>query len=144
VPRPAVDNNYDERRPLDMQKKKVAVPSAYPGGLEALRSGHFGHCEVFTLVQIENGEIQDVAVVHNPPHVQGGCQGPVNVLHSTGADAIIVGGIGMRPLMGFRQVGIDVYYGPEGDTVGTVINQLLQGNLQLIGDHQVCGGGFAG
>lgn len=144
MPRPLLDSNYEERRLFDMQSKKVAVPSAYPGGLGALRSGHFGHCEVFTLVHIENGEIQDVAIVHNPPHVQGGCQAPVNVLRSTGANAIIVGGIGMRPLMGFRQVGIDVYYGPDGDTVGTVINQLLQGNLQLISDHQVCGGGFAG
>ncbi|MEW6351207.1 MAG: NifB/NifX family molybdenum-iron cluster-binding protein [Thermodesulfobacteriota bacterium] len=123
-------------------RKIVAVPSMHPGGLESSRSGHFGHCEVFTLVHVEQGEIRDVSVVSNPPHVQGGCQGPVNLLHGSGADAIIVGGIGMRPLMGFQQMGIEVYYGPEGDTVGAVVNDLLQDRLQLIAEHQVCGGGF--
>lgn len=124
-----------------MLRKTVAIPSMHPGGLDATRSGHFGHCDVFTLIGVEEGEIRDISVVQNPPHVQGGCEGPVNVLHSSGADALIVGGIGMRPLMGFRQVGIEVYYGPEGETVGEVVERLLQGELQLIGDNQVCGGG---
>jgi hypothetical protein len=43
--------------------------------------------------------------------------------------------------MGFKQVGIEVYFGPEGDTVGSVLDMLLEGRLQQIGDHQVCGGG---
>jgi predicted Fe-Mo cluster-binding NifX family protein len=124
-----------------MQRKIVAVPSAHPGGLDAFRSGHFGHCDVFTLAHLEEGEIKDVSIVHNPPHMQGGCQAPVNLLHQSGAHAIIVGGIGMRPLMGFKQMGIEVYYGPEGETVGAVLNHLLEGRLTLIGDHQVCGGG---
>jgi len=121
--------------------KTVAIPSMHPGGLDAMRSGHFGHCEVFTLVHTENGEVRDVTVVHNVPHIQGGCQAPVNLLHQNGANAIIVGGIGMRPLMGFRQMGIEVYYGPEGETVGSVVDHMLQGRLQLISEHQVCGGG---
>jgi len=121
--------------------KTVAIPSMHPGGLDAMRSGHFGHCEVFTLVHTENGEVRDVTVVHNVPHIQGGCQAPVNLLHQNGANAIIVGGIGMRPLMGFRQMGIEVYYGPEGETVGSVVDHMLQGRLQLIAENQVCGGG---
>jgi predicted Fe-Mo cluster-binding NifX family protein len=123
-------------------QKTVAIPSMHPGGLEAMRSGHFGHCDVFTLVHTENGEVRDVTVVHNVPHMQGGCQAPVNLLHQNGANAIIVGGIGLRPLLGFRQMGIEVYFGPEGETVGTVVDQLLQGRLQLIAENQVCGGGF--
>jgi predicted Fe-Mo cluster-binding NifX family protein len=124
-----------------MFDKVIAVPSMHPGGLEAPRSGHFGHCDVFTLVRIENGRIRHISVVHNPPHVQGGCQGPVILLHESGADTIIVGGIGMRPLMGFRQMGIEVFHGPEGDTVGAVLDHMLQGRLQPIADNQVCGGG---
>lgn len=119
----------------------VAVPSMKPGGLNSMRAGHFGHCDLFTLIHLEEGNIKEVSVVENPPHVQGGCFAPVNILHKSGAHALIVGGIGMRPLMGFQQVGIDVYYGPEGDTVQSVINKLLSGNLQLIAQHQVCGGG---
>jgi predicted Fe-Mo cluster-binding NifX family protein len=124
-----------------MQFKTVAIPSMPPGGLDALRAGHFGHCEFFTLVRVENGQVQTVSVIPNPPHVQGGCQAPVNLLHKSGADAIIVGGIGMRPLMGFRQMGIDVYFGPEGDTVSKVVHQFVQGKLELIASNQVCGGG---
>jgi Mrp family chromosome partitioning ATPase/predicted Fe-Mo cluster-binding NifX family protein len=130
-----------ERRSRYMLSKTVAVPSMHPGGLEAVRSGHFGHCDAFTLIRVENGEIRDVSIVNNPPHTQGGCQAPVNLLHQSQADALIVGGIGMRPLMGFQEVGIEVYYGPEGETVGAVIDQLLQGKLELIQSNQVCGGG---
>lgn len=124
-----------------MLSKTIAVPSMHPGGLDAMRSGHFGHCDVFTLVHVDEGKVSDVSVVHNPPHMQGGCQGPVNLLHQSNANALIVGGIGMRPLMGFRQVGIDVYFGPEGETVGAAIDLLLQGKFQLIEPTQVCGGG---
>jgi predicted Fe-Mo cluster-binding NifX family protein len=124
-----------------MSLRTIAVPSMHPGGLDAMRSGHFGHCDVFTLIHLEEGQIRNVSVVHNPPHQQGGCQAPVSLLHQSQAHALIVGGIGMRPLMGFQQVGIDVYYGPEGETVGAVIDHLLQGKLQLIQANQVCGGG---
>jgi predicted Fe-Mo cluster-binding NifX family protein len=124
-----------------MFSKTVAVPSMHPGGLDAMRSGHFGHCDVFTLIHVEDGQIRNVSVLDNPPHQQGGCQAPVSLLHKSQAEALIVGGIGMRPLMGFRQVGIDVYYGPEGQTVGAVIDYLLQGKLELIQVNQVCGGG---
>lgn len=124
-----------------MSSKVIAVPSVSPGGLDAMRAGHFGHCDVFTLIHVDNGEIKNVEIVDNPPHRQGGCQAPVNLLHSTKADTIIVGGIGMRPLMGFKQVGIEVYFGPYGETVRSVIDEMLQGRLQLISDNQVCGGG---
>jgi len=122
-----------------MLSKTVAVPSVHPGGLDAMRSGHFGHCDVFTLIHVENGKIGDISVVHNPPHQHGGCQAPVDLLQQSRADVLIVGGIGMRPLMGFRQAGIDVYYGPEGETVGAVIDHLLEGKLELIQENRVCG-----
>lgn len=121
--------------------KKIAVPSMHPGGLNAPRSGHFGHCDVFTLVEVQEGRVLDVTVVANAPHQQGGCQAPVQLLHSNGANALVVGGIGMRPLMGFRQMGIEVFYGADGDTVGHVIDQLLEGRLRPIADYETCGGG---
>lgn len=124
-----------------MGRTTVAVPSDNPGGLDAYRAGHFGHCDVFTLVEVDDGKVSSVSTAPNVPHVQGGCMAPVNHLLQLGANALIVGGIGMRPLMGFRQVGIDVYFGPEGATVGSVIDLLLKGRLQVISDEQTCGGG---
>jgi predicted Fe-Mo cluster-binding NifX family protein len=99
---------------------------------------------MFTLIDVEDGQIKDVSFVTNGSHVQGGCQVPVDILRQSGAHALIVGGIGMRPLMGFRQVGIEVYFGPYGETVGAVVDDLLQGKLELISDNQVCGGGGGG
>jgi len=54
---------------------------------------------------------------------------------------LIVGGIGMRPLMGFRQVGIDVYHDAVRPEIRPVVEDLIAGKLQIISDDQVCGGG---
>jgi predicted Fe-Mo cluster-binding NifX family protein len=111
------------------------------GGLEGQRSGHFGHCDVFTLVDVEAGVIKDVTTISNQNHVQGGCMVPVNLLAENNVNALIVGGIGMRPLMGFRQVGIDVYYDAERPEIKPVVEDLIAGKLSAITDDQVCGGG---
>jgi predicted Fe-Mo cluster-binding NifX family protein len=126
-----------------MQEGRIAVPSMGPGGLDGERSGHFGHCDVFTFVDIEGGEIKSVTTVPNQSHVQGGCMVPVNLLAQNNVKALIVGGIGMRPLMGFRQVGIDVYYDAERPAIRPVVEDLIAGKLPIIGDDQVCGGGGA-
>ena len=124
-----------------MEEGRIAIPSMGTGGLDGERSGHFGHCDVFTMVDVENGEIKDVSTVQNQSHVQGGCMVPVNLLADHNVNALIVGGIGMRPLMGFKQVGIDVYYDAERPQIRPVVEDLIAGRLPSIGDDQVCGGG---
>ena len=124
-----------------MEEGRIAIPSMGTGGLDGERSGHFGHCDVFTMVDVENGEIKDVSIVQNQSHVQGGCMVPVNLLADHNVNALIVGGIGMRPLMGFKQVGIDVYYDAERPQIRPVVEDLIAGKLPSIGDDQVCGGG---
>lgn len=124
-----------------MENGRIAVPSEGQGGLEGIRSGHFGHCEVFTFIDVENGEIKNVSTLQNQGHVQGGCMVPVNLLAEHKVNALIVGGIGMRPLMGFRQVGINVYHDAERAEIKPVVEDLLAGKLPVISDDQVCGGG---
>lgn len=124
-----------------MAMMRVAIPSNGEGGLEGTRAGHFGHCDVFTCVDFENGEIKDVTIVPNREHVQGGCMVPVNLLAENKVNALVVGGIGMRPLMGFRQVGIEVYHDAERPDIRPVVEDFLAGNLPLITDNDVCGGG---
>ena len=124
-----------------MEEGRIAIPSMGPGGLDGQRSGHFGHCDVFTMVDVENGKIREVSTVPNESHVQGGCMVPVNLLAGHNVKALIVGGIGMRPLMGFKQVGIDVYYDETRPEIRPVVEDLISGKLPEIGDDQVCGGG---
>jgi predicted Fe-Mo cluster-binding NifX family protein len=124
-----------------MTTLRIAIPSIGEGGLDGQRAGHFGHCDVFTCIEAENGGITSVSTIQNKEHVQGGCMVPVNLLAENKINALIVGGIGMRPLMGFKQVGIDVYHDAERIDIRPVVEDLLAGKLPLISDDQVCGGG---
>ena len=124
-----------------MKDGRIAIPSMAPGGLDAQRSGHFGHCDVFTFVDVEDGQIKEVTTVQNQSHMQGGCMVPVNLLASHNVNALIVGGIGMRPLMGFRQVGVDVYHDATRPQIRPVVEDLINGKLPMIRDDEVCGGG---
>jgi len=124
-----------------MENGRIAVPSMEQGGLEGVRSGHFGHCDVFTVIDVENGKIREISTIQNAEHVQGGCMVPVNLLAGHKVDALIVGGIGMRPLMGFKQVGINVYHDAERIDIKPVVEDLIAGTLPAISDDQVCGGG---
>jgi predicted Fe-Mo cluster-binding NifX family protein len=119
----------------------IAIPSAQPGGLEAALGAHFGHCELYTLVAVENGKVKDVNVVPNVPHQQGGCMAPVNYLSQKGVKKLIAGGMGLRPLMGFNQVGIEVYFGGQAQTVGEAVNAILDGKLPQFSQEHTCGGG---
>ena len=124
-----------------MENGRIAVPSNGLGGLEGTRAGHFGHCDVFTLIDVEDGQIKEVTTLQNQEHVQGGCMVPVNLLAQNHVNALIVGGIGMRPLMGFKQVGIDVYHDDVRPEIKPVVEDLIAGKLTQIRNDQVCGGG---
>ncbi|MCP4754294.1 MAG: dinitrogenase iron-molybdenum cofactor biosynthesis protein [Proteobacteria bacterium] len=124
-----------------MKDGRIAVPSMGNGGLDGQRAGHFGHCDVFTLVDVEKGEIKEVSTVQNEAHVQGGCMVPVELLAGHKVNALIVGGIGLRPLMGFKQFNIDVYHEAERVETKPVVEDLIAGKLVQIQDDQVCGGG---
>jgi predicted Fe-Mo cluster-binding NifX family protein len=126
---------------FNAQKRIIAVPSLAPGGLGAERSGHFGHCDFFTMVEVGADSVTEVSVVENAPHHEGGCLDPVKLLASLGATEIVVGGMGARPLAFFGDMGIAVYADQELPTVGEVVDALLQGTVPLMSVMQVCGGG---
>ncbi|MEJ2037424.1 MAG: NifB/NifX family molybdenum-iron cluster-binding protein [Desulfosarcinaceae bacterium] len=119
----------------------IAIPSQTPGGLEADLGAHFGHCDVYTVVTVDDGQIADVKVIPNVPHQQGGCMAPVQHLASNGVNQLIAGGMGLRPLMGFNQVGIQVYFGGNTRTVGEAVQAMLAGQLPEFQQQHTCGGG---
>ncbi len=127
-----------------MKNITVAVPSTRPGGLDSLLGAHFGHCDLYTIVQVTDGQVQNVRTLPNVPHQQGGCMAPVNHLAQNGVKVLIAGGMGMRPLMGFNQVGINVFYGGGVQTVGEAVDAFLKGALQQFTTEFTCGGGGAG
>lgn len=51
-----------------MNNGRIAVPSNGEGGLNSTRSDHFGHCDVFTLIDVEDGAIKKESTVSNEEH----------------------------------------------------------------------------
>ncbi len=124
-----------------MKNGRIAIPSAGKGGLDGQRSEHFGHCDAFTLVDVENGEINNVTIVSNQEHQEGGCMVPVNTLSNLKVNALIVSGIGLRPLIGFNEAGIDVYHDAICPEIKPVVESLIADNLPILSADQTCNGG---
>lgn len=123
-----------------MEKTLLAVPSEAPGGLDAQMASHFGHCALYTLVETEDGAIRGVTVLPNVAHEHGGCLAPVQLLAEKGVHAMIAGGMGMRPLAGFRERGINVYRAAGGKTVREAVEMFLEGGLTPFSEDFTCRG----
>jgi len=124
-----------------MKNGRIAIPSVGKGGLDGQRSQHFGHCDAFTLVDVKDGKISNVTVIDNQEHKEGGCLVPVQTLANQKVDALIVSGIGLRPLTAFNEVGIDVYHDAVYPDIKPVVENLITGKLPVIASDQTCGGG---
>jgi predicted Fe-Mo cluster-binding NifX family protein len=119
----------------------IAIPSESPGGLGAVVSDHFGHCDAFTLIALRDGKIEQTRVLPTPPHGDGGCMVPVNLLAGAGVTTIVARGMGGRPLHGFLQSGIQPLSAAGCTTVDAVVQAFLAGTLKPFGPDLVCGGG---
>ncbi len=122
----------------------VAIPTDQPGGLEATISDHFGHSDTYTLVRVEDGRAGDVKVIPNDGHAAGGCMGPVDFLCEQGAEALVAGGLGGRPLAGFQEAGVAVYFHEQKGTVAQAIEAFIAGELREFGPAETCSSGCSG
>jgi len=122
----------------------IAIPTDAPGGLAAPVSEHFGHCDCFTLVKLQEGKPDEVDVVDNQPHQHGGCMAPVMLLKQHAVDMMLVGGMGRGPLNGFTQVGIAVYHKGKAATAQEAVERFTAGRCEQLGQAQTCGGGGGG
>ena len=125
---------------MDTAFQRLTVDGVTMGGLDAERSAHFGHCDCFTLVDIIDGEIENVRIVDNPPHEHGGCLRPVGILAAQNVNALVVGGMGARPLAGFNDAGISVYFENETPRIADAVQRVLDGSVALMDGRHACGG----
>jgi len=102
---------------------KIAIPTA-----EGKLCMHFGHCEVFTLLDIdpENRTITASEELVPPPHEPGVL--PV-WLAEQGATAIIAGGMGQRAQALFAQNNIETIVGAPAGEPKDIAERWLAGNL---------------
>ena len=111
---------------------KIAIPVA-AGRL----CPHFGHCEQFALVDVDEAtrQVKQTTLLTPPPHEPGVLP---RWLHEQGANLIVAGGMGQRAQQLFAQNEIKVVVGAAPDTPENLVQAYLSGSLvsgQNLCDH---------
>ncbi len=111
---------------------KIAIPMA-----DGKLCMHFGHCEQFALVEVDEANKKILKTTHltPPPHEPGVLP---RWLHEQGANVIIAGGMGQRAQGLFAQNGIKVVVGAAAGTTQAIVDAYLNGTLetgQNVCDH---------
>ena len=110
--------------------KIIGIPADGPELLDKM-SEHFGHCNYFVGIEIEDqNNFKRVFSLENEGH--SGCMEPVLNMKKRNVTDMIIGGIGGRPYMGFIQVGINLYQGIHGKSIKENIELLLNANLKVL------------
>ena len=96
---------------------------------------HFGHTEAFKIYDVENGAVQNAAVVPTNGSGHGALAG---FLSENGVDTLICGGIGGGAQMALDQAGIQLYGGVSGsadEAVATFLSGQLNYNPNVMCSH---------
>lgn len=101
---------------------KIAIPTA-----QGKLCMHFGHCDQFALLSVEDQAITKTEMLTPPPHEPGVL--PV-WLHEQGATTIISGGMGSRAKDLFAQNDILVIVGAPAEAPEVVVKAYLAGTLK--------------
>ena len=118
-------------------RKIIAIPANGPDLSDTI-SEHFGHCNYYLGVQINDDQTFERAFsIQNNGHA--GCMEPVMNLINKSVTEVIVGGIGGRPYMGFIQLGIPLNQGIVGRTVRENVELFINGKLTPL-EGASCGG----
>ncbi|AWZ48986.1 dinitrogenase iron-molybdenum cofactor [Clostridiaceae bacterium 14S0207] len=110
---------------------KIAVASE-----EKYVSGHFGHCEGFTIYDVDEAKVLNKELVKNPGHRPGFL--PV-FLKGLDVNVIIAGGMGETAQQLFNENEIKVVVGAKG-FCDDVVQKYIKGELKSTGsicrEHQ--------
>ena len=115
------ENKTSERKGRVM---RIAIPVS-----EGKLCMHFGHCEQFALIDVDEKTktIQEKKMVTPPPHEPGLLP---KWLREQGANLIIAGGMGSRAQSLFAESGIKVVVGAPSVVPEQLVDAYLEGTLQ--------------
>lgn len=105
-----------------MSKKLFAIPTV-AGKLCA----HFGHCEMFAIIEVEGEQIVKEAYVTPPAHEPGSFP---RFLAENGVSTIISGGMGQRAQSLFAENNIEVFMGVGSDEPKNLVQAYLSKALE--------------
>ncbi len=99
-------------------------------------SGHFGHCEGFTLYEVDEDKVLNKKFVENPGHRPGFLP---KFLNEKDVDVIIAGGMGGTAQQLFAENNIEVIVGAQGncdDVIDAYIKGKLKSTDSVCEEHQ--------
>ena len=119
-----------------MDRTRVAIPCVGHAGLQAEVSPHFGRCDSYAIVTLEEGRIKSTESVPNAGHSD--CVSPIGALAEKGVSLMLVEAMGMRPYFAFKQLGIEIRCGITG-TVAEAVESYLKGETFAMAQDGLCG-----
>jgi predicted Fe-Mo cluster-binding NifX family protein len=108
-------------------KKIIAIPLE-----NGVLCAHFGHCQTFAIVNVENNLITDIQEVTPPEHVPGLYP---RWVADKGATDVIAGGMGQMAVNLFNEAGVNVFAGAPVDTPTNLVTNFLAGKLTLSANY---------
>ena len=100
---------------------KFAIPLA-----EGKLTAHFGHCQEFAIINVEENKIINKEVLVPPPHEPGVLP---KWLHDKGTNVVIAGGMGQRAISLMEQNGINVITGAPAIEPEELVKNYIENTL---------------
>ncbi len=107
--------------------KTIAIPIEN-GNLCA----HFGHCEAFAVVKVENNTITEIKELTPPEHVPGLYP---RWVAQFGVSDVIAGGMGQQAIQLFNQQNINVFVGAPMKSAKELVMDFLADKLSLSANY---------
>ena len=118
-----------------MHRTKIAIPCVGRANLQAQVSHHFGCCDSYVIVTVEEAEIKSVESIRNGKHSR--CTESVRVLVQRAVGLTLVGTMGVGGWEAARKLGIEVRCGITG-TVAEAVESFLKGETLPMGEDTLC------
>lgn len=103
-------------------KKKFAIPT-----LNNQLTAHFGHCEKFAIVDVDDSKVVNEEMLTPPVHQPGVYP---KFLADQGVHVIIAGGMGQKAQDLFAQNNIEVHMGVQSGSPKELVEQYMNNELQ--------------
>jgi predicted Fe-Mo cluster-binding NifX family protein len=121
---------------VDMSRIRLAIPCLGEATPSSQVSPHFGRCDSYAIITVQDGKVESVESLSNSAHTD--CSSPVRRLAERGVGLMLVGGMGMRPYLSFREQGIEVRYGVSG-TVEEALQSYFNNETVPMTEETLCG-----
>ena len=93
---------------------------------------HFGHCQEFAIINIENNAIKDVKAVTPPEHVPGLYP---RWVAQFGVTDVIAGGMGQKAIDLFHEQKINVFVGAPIKAAQDLVSDFINNKIDLSANY---------